>query len=224
MGIIELRNINKIYNEGKPNEVHALKNANFPSQSEDMLAIMGPSGSGKSTLLKIIGCMIKSTSGQYMFNENRVEKMNGKQLANMRNKHIGFIFQDFCLLEDRNVEENVMLPLLFAKVPFGKMPKKVEGVLEQMGISELSKRTTAELSGGQKQRVAIARALISDPEVILADEPTGSLDSKTAQEVMDALISLNNTGKTIIIVTHNPEVAQQCKKTIKLHDGNVYEN
>ena len=104
------------------------------------------------------------------------------------------------------------------------MPKKVEGVLEQMGISELSKRTTAELSGGQKQRVAIARALISDPEVILADEPTGSLDSKTAQEVMDALISLNNTGKTIIIVTHNPEVAQQCKKTIKLHDGNVYEN
>ena len=159
-----------------------------------------------------------------MFNENRVEKMNGKQLANMRNKHIGFIFQDFCLLEDRNVEENVMLPLLFAKVPFGKMPKKVEGVLEQMGISELSKRTTAELSGGQKQRVAIARALISDPEVILADEPTGSLDSKTAQEVMDALISLNNTGKTIIIVTHNPEVAQQCKKTIKLHDGNVYEN
>ncbi len=224
MGIIELRNINKIYNEGKPNEVHALKNANLTIQSEDMLAIMGPSGSGKSTLLKIIGCMIKSTSGQYMFNENRVEKMNGKQLANMRNKHIGFIFQDFCLLEDRNVEENVMLPLLFAKVPFGKMPKKVEGVLEQMGISELSKRTTAELSGGQKQRVAIARALISDPEVILADEPTGSLDSKTAQEVMDALISLNNTGKTIIIVTHNPEVAQQCKKTIKLHDGNVYEN
>ncbi|MFR9208465.1 MAG: ABC transporter ATP-binding protein, partial [Lachnospiraceae bacterium] len=220
----ELRNINKIYNEGKPNEVHALKNANLTIQSEDMLAIMGPSGSGKSTLLKIIGCMIKSTSGQYMFNENRVEKMNGKQLANMRNKHIGFIFQDFCLLEDRNVEENVMLPLLFAKVPFGKMPKKVEGVLEQMGISELSKRTTAELSGGQKQRVAIARALISDPEVILADEPTGSLDSKTAQEVMDALISLNNTGKTIIIVTHNPEVAQQCKKTIKLHDGNVYEN
>ena len=208
MGIIELRNINKIYNEGKPNEVHALKNANLTIQSEDMLAIMGPSGSGKSTLLKIIGCMIKSTSGQYMFNENRVEKMNGKQLANMRNKHIGFIFQDFCLLEDRNVEENVMLPLLFAKVPFGKMPKKVEGVLEQMGISELSKRTTAELSGGQKQRVAIARALISDPEVILADEPTGSLDSKTAQEVMDALISLNNTGKTIIIVTH----------------GNVYEN
>ena len=224
MGIIELRNINKIYNEGKPNEVHALKNANLTIQSEDMLAIMGPSGSGKSTLRKIIGCMIKSTSGQYMFNENRVEKMNGKQLANMRNKHIGFIFQDFCLLEDRNVEENVMLPLLFAKVPFGKMPKKVEGVLEQMGISELSKRTTAELSGGQKQRVAIARALISDPEVILADEPTGSLDSKTAQEVMDALISLNNTGKTIIIVTHNPEVAQQCKKTIKLHDGNVYEN
>ncbi len=224
MGIIELRNINKIYNEGKPNEVHALKNANLTIQSEDMLAIMGPSGSGKSTLLKIIGCMIKSTSGQYMFNENRVEKMNGKQLANMRNKHIGFIFQDFCLLEDRNVEENVMLPLLFAKVPFGKMPKKVEEVLEQMGISELSKRTTAELSGGQKQRVAIARALISDPEVILADEPTGSLDSKTAQEVMDALISLNNTGKTIIIVTHNPEVAQQCKKTIKLHDGNVYEN
>ena len=158
MGIIELRNINKIYNEGKPNEVHALKNANLSIQSEDMLAIMGPSGSGKSTLLKIIGCMIKSTSGQYMFNENRVEKMNGKQLANMRNKHIGFIFQDFCLLEDRNVEENVMLPLLFAKVPFGKMPKKVEGVLEQMGISELSKRTTAELSGGQKQRVAIARA------------------------------------------------------------------
>lgn len=224
MGIIELRNINKIYNEGKPNEVHALKNANLTIQSEDMLAIMGPSGSGKSTLLKIIGCMIKSTSGQYMFNENRVEKMNGKQLANMRNKHIGFIFQDFCLLEDRNVEENVMLPLLFAKVPFVKMPRKSRGFLNKWGSPKLSKRTTAELSGGQKQRVAIARALISDPEVILADEPTGSLDSKTAQEVMDALISLNNTGKTIIIVTHNPEVAQQCKKTIKLHDGNVYEN
>ena len=221
MAIIELNKIDKKYNEGKPNEVHALKEADLSVEEGELLAIMGPSGSGKSTLLKVIGCMIKPSAGEYAFCDKKVDKMNSKQLAQMRNKHIGFIFQDFCLLEDRNVEENVMLPLLFTKTSFKSMTKKVREVLERIGISDLSKRNASELSGGQKQRVAIARALINDPEVILADEPTGSLDSKTAEDVMAALEELNASGKTVIIVTHNPQIGERCKRVITLRDGNI---
>ena len=224
MSCIELRNISKTYNEGQTGEVRALKPTSLTIEAGEMIAVVGPSGSGKSTLLKILGCMLKPTDGEYDFCGEKVHSMNQKELAKIRGTHIGFVFQDFCLLNDRNVEENVMIPLLFTKTSFKKMHKRVHEVLKSVKIDELYKRNPTELSGGQMQRVAIARALVNEPELILADEPTGALDSTTAQEVMDVLIELNRAGKTVIIVTHNPEVAKLCPRKLTIRDGIVEEN
>ena len=217
--MLKLTNIIKKYNEGKPNEVEALRGVDLTVEKGEMIAIMGPSGSGKSTLLNIIGCMDTLTSGSYLCDGEEVASLSQKKLANLRNKKFGFVLQDFGLLADRSVEENVMVPLLFSKESLKSSTKRIKPILENLGIADLAKRRANQLSGGQAQRVAIARALVNEPDVILADEPTGALDTHTSEDVVNIFKKLNESGKTIIIVTHNPEVAKACDKTYIIRDG-----
>ena len=217
--MIQLKNIEKKYNENCPGEVHALKGITLDIHQGEMVAIMGPSGSGKSTLLNIIGCMDSMTSGEYVLDGQNISEASSNQLAAIRNKKIGFVFQGYGLIWERTVEENILIPLLFSKEPLRKTCKRIDAVLEELHISDLAKRPVSQLSGGQAQRVAIARALINNPELILADEPTGALDSATAGEMINILSELNRNGKTILIVTHNPKVARECKKTYIIEDG-----
>ena len=217
--MLKLTNIIKKYNEGKPNEVEALRGVDLTVEKGEMIAIMGPSGSGKSTLLNIIGCMDTLTSGSYLCDGEEVASLSQKKLAALRNKKFGFVLQDFGLLADRSVEENVMVPLLFSKESLKSSTKRIKPILENLGIADLAKRRANQLSGGQAQRVAIARALVNEPDVILADEPTGALDTHTSEDVVNIFKTLNQQGKTIIIVTHNPEVAKACDKTYIIRDG-----
>ena len=217
--MLNLTNIVKKYNEGKPNEVKALRGVDLTVEKGEMIAIMGPSGSGKSTLLNIIGCMDTLTSGSYLCDGEEVASLSQKKLAALRNKKFGFVLQDFGLLADRSVEENVMVPLLFSKESLKSSTKRIKPILENLGIADLAKRRANQLSGGQAQRVAIARALVNEPDVILADEPTGALDTHTSEDVVNIFKKLNESGKTIIIVTHNPEVAKACDKTYIIRDG-----
>lgn len=217
--MLKLTSIIKKYNEGKPNEVEALRGVDLTVEKGEMIAIMGPSGSGKSTLLNIIGCMDTLTSGSYLCDGEEVASLSQKKLANLRNKKFGFVLQDFGLLADRSVEENVMVPLLFSKESLKSSTKRIKPILENLGIADLAKRRANQLSGGQAQRVAIARALVNEPDVILADEPTGALDTHTSEDVVNIFKKLNESGKTIIIVTHNPEVAKACDKTYIIRDG-----
>ncbi len=217
--MLQLTNIVKKYNENKPNEVEALRGIDLTVEKGEMIAIMGPSGSGKSTLLNIIGCMDTLTSGSYLCDGEEVSALSQKKLAALRNKKFGFVLQDFGLLADRSVEENVMVPLLFSKESLKSSTKRIKPILENLGIADLAKRRANQLSGGQAQRVAIARALVNEPDVILADEPTGALDTHTSEDVVNIFKSLNQQGKTIIIVTHNPEVAKACDKTYIIRDG-----
>ena len=217
--MLKLTSIIKKYNEGKPNEVEALRGVDLTVEKGEMIAIMGPSGSGKSTLLNIIGCMDTLTSGSYLCDGEEVASLSQKKLAALRNKKFGFVLQDFGLLADRSVEENVMVPLLFSKESLKASTKRIKPILENLGIADLAKRRANQLSGGQAQRVAIARALVNEPDVILADEPTGALDTHTSEDVVNIFKTLNQQGKTIIIVTHNPEVAKACDKTYIIRDG-----
>ena len=217
--MLNLTNIIKKYNEGKPNEVEALRGVDLKVEKGEMIAIMGPSGSGKSTLLNIVGCMDTLTSGSYLCDGEEVSALSQKKLAALRNKKFGFVLQDFGLLADRSVEENVMVPLLFSKESLKSSTKRIKPILENLGIADLAKRRANQLSGGQAQRVAIARALVNEPDVILADEPTGALDTHTSEDVVNIFKKLNESGKTIIIVTHNPEVAKACDKTYIIRDG-----
>ncbi len=219
--MIRLIDVEKKYNEGQPNEVHALRGINLTIEQGEMIAIMGPSGSGKSTLLNIIGCMDTLTSGNYKLDDLWIEKQSQNKLAALRNKKFGFVLQDFGLLTDRSVEENIIVPLLFSKESLKKSTKRIKPILESLGISELAKRQANQLSGGQSQRVAIARALVNEPDIILADEPTGALDTRTSSEVVEIFKQLNDQGKTIIIVTHNPGVAKACHKTYIIKDGMI---
>lgn len=220
--MLKLTNIVKKYNEGQPNEVNALRGVDLNVEKGEMIAIMGPSGSGKSTLLNIIGCMDTLTSGSYEVDGQKVEELSQKKLAYLRNKKFGFVLQDFGLLADRSVEENIMVPLLFSKESLKKSTKRIKPILESLGIAELAKRRANQLSGGQAQRVAIARALVNEPDIILADEPTGALDTHTSSEVVGIFKALNEQGKTVIIVTHNPEVAKACHKTYIIKDGQIF--
>lgn len=217
--MIKIEQLVKTYNKGNPNEVEALRGLNLTVEDGEMIAIMGASGSGKSTLLNIIGCLDTFGSGTYMIDDTDVSKLTQRELAKMRNKKFGFVMQDFGLLYDRSVEENVMIPLLFSKESLKRSSKRIGPVLESLGIGDLRKRRTNQLSGGQAQRTAIARALVNEPDVILADEPTGALDSNTSREVVDIFRKLNEKGKTIIIVTHNPMVAEACHKIYTISDG-----
>ena len=224
MSFIEIKNLKKIYNANKSIEVEALKSINLIIEKGDFCSIVGVSGSGKSTLLYILGCIDKQTEGTYLLEGKNVSMMSENELAQIRNKKIGFVLQDFGLIEEETVIENVRVPILFCKDKnlIRNFRNKAEKLLKDLGIENLKDKKVNLLSGGQRQRVAIARALINDPELILADEPTGSLDTNTAQNIMNIFKELNKSGKTIIIVTHNMELAKETQKFVKIKDGLIY--
>ncbi|HFU4484225.1 TPA: ABC transporter ATP-binding protein [Streptococcus suis] len=221
--LIKLTNINKSYRNGDQ-ELRVLKDIDLEVEEGEFLAIMGPSGSGKSTLMNIIGLLDRSSSGNYWLEGEEVSQLSEKKLASVRNDQIGFVFQQFFLLSKLNALQNVELPLIYAGVPSAKRKKLAKQYLEKVELAERMTHLPSELSGGQKQRVAIARALVNTPAIILADEPTGALDTKTGQQIMELLIELNNEGKTIIMVTHEPEIAAYAKRTIVLRDGVITED
>ena len=216
--IIHLENIQKSYfmgNQGIP----VLKGINLDIFKNEYVALMGPSGSGKSTLMNILGCLDSPTAGQYILNEKDVSKLTDNDLAEVRNKYIGFVFQQFNLLPRLSAAENVALPLVYAGIGKKERLQRAKEVLDKVGLADRSHHKPNELSGGQMQRVAIARALINNPAIILADEPTGNLDSKTSSEVMDIFSKIQASGNTVILVTHEEEIATYAKRIVRLRDG-----
>jgi putative ABC transport system ATP-binding protein len=220
MSLILLKNIYKIYNVGGE-EVRALDGIDLVIENNDYLAIMGPSGSGKSTLMNMIGCLDTPTSGKYEFEGEMVQIMDDSQLASIRNRKIGFVFQTFNLLPKATAQHNVEIPLVYANVPKSERMRIATNALKSVGLSDRLHHRPNELSGGQRQRVAIARALVNSPSIILADEPTGNLDSKSGSEIMAILDDLHNAGNTIILVTHEDNIAQHAHRTISLLDGKI---
>lgn len=218
--MIRVENLNKIYRNGLI-EVQALYDINLRVTGGDFLAVMGPSGSGKSTLMNILGCLDRPTSGQYFLNDREVGKLNDNQLAEIRNRQIGFIFQTFNLLPRSTALQNVQLPMIYAGVDRNEQRRQAMTALTRVGLAERAHHRPNELSGGQRQRVAIARALINEPEIILADEPTGNLDSVSGREIMSILQSLNDRGITIILVTHDGEIARHAKRVVRFKDGRI---
>ena len=199
--------------------VDALKGINFGVEKGEFIAIMGPSGSGKTTLMNIIGCLDTPTSGKYLLNNNLVNNLDEDELALIRNKEIGFVFQSFHLLAKNSALDNVLLPLKYAGKGKEESLQRATEVLQEVGLEDRIHHGPSELSGGQQQRVAIARALVNKPSIIFADEPTGNLDSKTEADVMNLFKKLNSEGQTIILITHEQEIADQCKRVIKIRDG-----
>ena len=216
--IINVKDIKKSYIVGTQ-EVHALRGINLSVEKGEFMSIMGPSGSGKTTLMNIIGCLDTPTSGEYDLNGNQVSQLNDEELARIRNKEIGFVFQSFNLLAKNSTLNNVMLPLKYAGFGKSEAIEKSKEVINKVGLSDRLNHSPAELSGGQQQRVAIARALVNNPSIIFADEPTGNLDSKTGKEVMTLFKELNDTGQTIILITHEESVAKQSNRIITIKDG-----
>ena len=216
--IIKVKNIKKSYQVGTQ-EVHALRGIDLSVEKGEFMAIMGPSGSGKTTLMNIIGCLDTPTSGTYELNGKSVGSLEDDELAGIRNKEIGFVFQSFNLLAKNSTLDNVILPLKYAGESKNNAVVKAKNVIEKVGLTERLNHTPAELSGGQQQRVAIARALVNNPSIIFADEPTGNLDSKTGKEVMNLFKELNSYGQTIILITHEDSVAQQSNRVITIMDG-----
>ena len=217
--VIEMKDINKIYKMGN-SEYKALSDVNLNIKKGEFVSIVGPSGAGKSTLMNIIGCLDVATSGQYILDGEDTDCSDNK-LSEIRNRKIGFIFQNYNLLPKMNVLENVELPLIYQGLSNKEMKEKALKSLERVGLTSHIKHKPTELSGGQKQRVAIARALATEPEIILADEPTGALDSKTGKEVIQMLKELNKEGNTIVLITHDREIAQQAKRIITVKDGYI---
>lgn len=218
--MIKTENLKKIYRTEEV-ETTALENVNFEVKEREFVAIMGPSGCGKSTLLNLLGLLDNPTDGEYHLFDHEVSKYSERQRANLRKANIGFVFQSFNLIDELTVYENVELPLLYLKVPATERKKKVEAALGQMNLVPRAKHFPQQLSGGQQQRVAVARAVIANPKLILADEPTGNLDSTHGEEVMKLLSDLNETGTTIVMVTHSPVYADYCNRTIHLFDGHI---
>lgn len=216
--LIDLKNVSKSYRNGDQ-ELQVLKNVHLEVEEGEFVAIMGPSGSGKSTLMNIIGMLDRPTSGEYYLEGEEVAKLSKKKLAKVRNQQIGFVFQQFFLLSKLNALQNVELPLIYAGVSQSKRKALAEQYLKKVELEKRMHHLPSELSGGQKQRVAIARALVNHPSIILADEPTGALDTKTGEQIMELLTELNREGKTIIMVTHEPEIAAFAKRQIVIRDG-----
>lgn len=220
--MIELKNINKYYITGDE-KLHALKDINLKVEDGDFLAIMGPSGSGKSTLIKILGLIDKKYTGVYEFNGQDINTLKDNVLSKFRNKEIGFVFQNFNLIKRLTVRENVELPMLYAGKNIKDTKEIVTELLKKVGIENKDKQLPSNLSGGQQQRVSIARSLVNNPSLIIADEPTGALDSKTSKEIMDIFDELNKEGITIIVITHDINVANRAKKVMHIFDGELRE-
>jgi len=216
--VIKVKNLTKSFVSG-PQSVHALKGVNFSINKGEFISIMGPSGSGKTTLMNIIGCLDTPTSGSYELNGKVVSQLDEDMLAKIRNQEIGFVFQSFHLLPKNTALNNVLLPLKYAGVNEEEAIIRAKKVLDKVSLSERLNHTPAELSGGQQQRVAIARALVNNPSIIFADEPTGNLDSQTGNDVMNLFKELNSQGQTIILITHEEDIARQSKRIINIRDG-----
>jgi len=217
--IIKAEKLSKIYSKGSSDDVFALRDVSLEIHKGELIAIMGASGSGKSTLMNILGCLDKPTEGTLFFEEKEVSKLDDKSLASVRNKKIGFVFQSFNLLARTSALENVELPLIYSdKINITKL---AVDALEQVGLADRISHHPGELSGGQQQRVAIARALVNDPDVIFADEPTGNLDTKSSYEIINLFQKLNKEGRTIVLVTHEQDIANYAKRIIKVSDGRI---
>lgn len=220
--LIEIRQLSKIYEMGKEDlEIRALDRIDLDIEHGEYVAIMGASGSGKSTLMNIVGCLDSPTEGTYRLNDELVSELDENQLAAIRNRRIGFVFQTFNLLPRSDAFHNVELPLIYSGLSGTARKKRVEEALEMVGLADRAKHRPGQLSGGQRQRVAIARALVNRPSLILADEPTGNLDSGTSAEIMEALDQIQSEGNTVILVTHENDVANHARRRIRLHDGRI---
>jgi len=221
--LIETRGLGKVYSPGTPAEVVALRGVDLRIEHGEFLAIMGASGSGKSTMMNLIGCLDTPTSGQYRCDGIDVASLDAAGRARLRLEKIGFVFQGFNLLSRQTALENVMMPLVYAGVPVAEREPRARAALEQVGLSDRAKHKPSELSGGQQQRVAIARALINQPPLLLADEPTGALDSRTSEEIMALFERLQADGRTIVIITHERPVAEHADRIVVMHDGELHE-
>ncbi|KAF0133729.1 MAG: putative ABC transport system ATP-binding protein [Candidatus Saganbacteria bacterium] len=221
--VVKIIDVKKIYRMAEV-EVHALQGINLKIEKGEFTSIMGQSGCGKSTLMHILGCLDRPTSGHILLDEVDVDELDDNNLAEIRNKKVGFVFQTFNLLPKLTAIENVELPLIYAGMSFDKRRKKAMELLELVGLKDRMNHKPSELSGGQSQRVAIARALINDPTIVLADEPTGNLDSKSGEEIIHLFMELNNSGITLIIVTHDQEIANHGKRIVRLKDGLIIED
>lgn len=217
--MIGLKNISKQYRE----ETTILKGVDLCIEDGDYIALMGPSGAGKTTLMNIMGCLDRATQGEYFLDGNEISDYPEKEKARLRNEKFGFVVQDFALINEMTVYENVRLPLRYRKKRLKKEREHIESILKSLEIEDKKEIRVCDLSGGQQQRVAIARAIVNSPEIILADEPTGALDQETGREVMEIFSKLNQQGKTIIIVTHDPNIAAKCNRIIKMVDGKIQE-
>lgn len=218
--VIELVQVKKTYTMAEET-VRALAGVSVTIQPGEYVAVVGPSGSGKSTLMNLIGCLDRPSEGRYRLSGTDVSDMSENQLADVRNRRIGFVFQTFNLLPRLTAYENIELPLIYQGLPGGQRKERVNKRLDQVGLSDRQKHRPAELSGGQRQRVAVARALVTDPAILLADEPTGNLDQRTGQEILGLFRELHQTGQTIVLVTHDPHIAQQAERVIEIRDGLV---
>lgn len=221
--MIEISLINKIYGSGKENSYQALRDVSLSIKKGEFVGIIGKSGAGKSTLMHILGLIDSSTSGTYIFDGVDVSKLSDSKRAKLRNEKIGIVLQDFALMEKSSVYENVSIPLIIGRKiqKSVEQNKRINDILDEMGMLEFANKRVSKLSGGQKQRVAIARAMVNNPKVLLADEPTGALDEKTSREIMGVFEELNKKGTTVIIITHDMEVAKMCDRVVEIRDGKL---